>query len=220
MKLLCLWLIRCIGRCWCRLSGARVHPAALIHGLPRLVRKSGARIVLEDGCTLNSAPWSNSLNDGRLTVLFAGPGALIHLAKNSGVSTARIIAYQEIVIGEGSLIGAGSLVCDSDMHEVPLGSSHAIRTAPIHIGDHVFVGANCTILKGVTIGDGAVIGASSVVTRDIPANALVAGNPACVIRSVFEISSTGDAQAKGVAEDHRLILHPPCGSAPSCSLDP
>ena len=185
MKPLVLRLIRRIGRCWCRFHGAEVARSALIHGLPRIARKSGARIILEDGSTLNAALWSNPLNDGRLTVLHAGPGAIIHLHRNAGVSSARIVAYQEISIGEGSLIGAGTLICDSDMHEVPLGSSQPIKIAPIHIGSHVFVGTNCTILKGVTIGNGAVIGASSVVRRDIPAGVLAVGNPATVIRKLY-----------------------------------
>jgi len=184
MKPLLLHLIRAIGRCWCRLHGARVHRTALVHGLPRIVRKAGARIVLEEGSTINAAAWSNPLNDGRLTVLFAGPGASVRIGKNSGASSARIIAYQEIIIGEGTLIGAGSLLCDSDMHEVPLGSEHPVQVAPIHIGDRVFIGANCTILKGVTIGDGAVIGAASVVHHDIPPGVLAAGNPATVIRRI------------------------------------
>lgn len=184
MKPLLLLLIRSAGRCWCRIHGAEVHPGALIHGLPRIARKAGARIILEDGSTLNTAPWSNPLNDGRLTVLAAGPGAIIHLHPNAGVSSARLIAYQEISIGEGSLIGAGSLLCDSDMHAVPLGSARPVQIAPIHIGARVFIGANCTILKGVTIGDGAVIGAASVVHRDIPAGVLAAGNPATVIRTL------------------------------------
>ena len=184
MKPLLLFLVRCIGRCWCRLHGAEVHASALIHGLPRVSRKPGARIILEDGSTLNTAPWSNPLNDGRLTVLAAGPGAIIHLHRNAGVSSSRLIAYQEISIGEGSLVGAGCLLCDSDMHEIPLASAHPIQVAPIHIGARVFIGANCTILKGVTIGDGAVIGASSVVRRDIPPGVLAAGNPAAVIRKL------------------------------------
>jgi acetyltransferase-like isoleucine patch superfamily enzyme len=70
------------------------------------------------------------------------------------------------------------------MHEVPLGSGHSVKTAPIHIGDHVFIGANCTILKGVTIGDGTVIGAHSLVIHDIPPRCLAAGNPAQVIRNL------------------------------------
>lgn len=138
--------------------------------------------MLESGVTLNATSWSNPLNDGRRTVLFAGPGGFIRFAKNSGASTSRIIAYTEILIGEESLIGAGCLICDSDMHEVPLGCGRPTAVAPIHIGNRVFIGANCTILKGVTIGDGAVIGAGSVVTRNIPAGAMAAGNPATVRR--------------------------------------
>jgi acetyltransferase-like isoleucine patch superfamily enzyme len=183
MKSLLLRLIRFLGRLWCRLHGAEVNRSALIHGLPRISRKSGARVILESGCTLNAAPWSNPLNDGRLTVLFAGPGALIHFKKNSGASSSRIIAFKEIRIGEGSLIGSGCLICDSDMHEVPLGSGHPVKASPIQIGSQVFIGANCTILKGVTIGDGAVIGARSVVCHDIPAGSLAAGNPAKILRN-------------------------------------
>ena len=184
MKTLLLLLIRSVGRCWCRLHGAEVHASALIHGLPRVSRKPGARIILEDGTTLNTAPWSNPLNDGRLTVLAAGPGAIIHLHRNAGVSSSRLIAYQEIRIGEGSLVGAGCLLCDSDMHEIPLAGTRPIQVAPIRVGARVFIGANCTILKGVTIGDGAVIGAGSVVSRDIPPGVVAAGNPAAVIRTL------------------------------------
>jgi acetyltransferase-like isoleucine patch superfamily enzyme len=52
------------------------------------------------------------------------------------------------------------------------------HTAPIRIGRHVLVGTGAMILKGVTIGDGAVVAAGSVVTRDVEAGAIVAGNPA------------------------------------------
>ena len=55
---------------------------------------------------------------------------------------------------------------------------------PITIGDNCWIGGNVTICGGVTIGDGCVIGAGSVVTRDIPANTLAAGNPCKVIREI------------------------------------
>ena len=180
MKAIALNLIRRLGRVWCRLWGATVAADSIIHGLPRVVCKKSGRIVLESGVTLNAATWSNPLNDGRRTVLFAGPEGLIRFGKNSGASTSRIISYQEIQIGEGSMIGAGCLICDSDMHELPLGLDRPIAVAPIYIGSRVFIGAGCTILKGVTIGDGAIVGAGSVVTRDIPAGALAAGNPASI----------------------------------------
>jgi acetyltransferase-like isoleucine patch superfamily enzyme len=54
----------------------------------------------------------------------------------------------------------------------------------VHIGDDVFVGMSVKILKGVTIGDGSVIGAGAVVTSSIPAGVVAAGNPACVVREL------------------------------------
>jgi len=178
MKTLILWFLRLTGRAWCRWQGAEVHLTALIHGYPRVVVKPGGKILIGAGVTINAACWSNAHNDGRRTVLFAGPSALIDLRENCGLSSSRVIAFEKITIGESSLIGAGSLLCDSDMHEIPLGSENPIQVSPISIGKGVFLGANTTVLKGVTVGDGAVVGASSVVTRGIPAGATAAGNPA------------------------------------------
>lgn len=60
---------------------------------------------------------------------------------------------------------------------------------PVHVGKNCWICANTTILPGVTIGDNCVIGAGSVVTRDIPANSFAAGNPARVIRTLTEADS-------------------------------
>ncbi len=186
MKALALSILRLAGRIWCRWQGAVVHPTALIHGFPRIVRKAGATIRIGPGVTINAAGWANAYNDGRRTVLYAGPSALIDLRENCGLSSSRIIAYDKIIIGASSLIGAGSLICDSDMHEIPLGSVNPVRIAPISIGQGVFLGANTTVLKGAEIGDGAVIGASSVVSGVIAPGVIAAGNPARAIRDLQE----------------------------------
>jgi acetyltransferase-like isoleucine patch superfamily enzyme len=68
---------------------------------------------------------------------------------------------------------------DTDFHRV---DGRASADAPVSIGNRVWIGAGAKILKGVSIGDGAVIAAGAIVTRDVPAGALVAGNPAQVIR--------------------------------------
>jgi UDP-3-O-[3-hydroxymyristoyl] glucosamine N-acyltransferase len=184
MKALVLRALRLAGRVWCRFHGAEVHPTAVIHGFPRIVRKQGASIRIGPGVTINAACWANAHNDGRRTVLYAGPSAVIDLLQNCGLSSSRIIAYEKITVGASSLIGAGALICDSDMHEIPLGSRNPVRIAPISIGNGVFLGANTTVLKGAEIGDGAVIGASSVVSGVIAPGVIAAGNPARAIRDL------------------------------------
>jgi acetyltransferase-like isoleucine patch superfamily enzyme len=59
------------------------------------------------------------------------------------------------------------------------------KTRPVVIGNNVWIGANVIILKGVTIGDGSVIAAGSVVTKDVPSNVVVAGNPACIVKNLY-----------------------------------
>ena len=62
-----------------------------------------------------------------------------------------------------------------------IGKENLVRSAPIEVGDQAFIGMNSMVLPGVTIGPGAVVGAGSVVTRDVPADTVVAGNPATVV---------------------------------------
>lgn len=87
-----------------------------------------------------------------------------------------------ISIGDGSLIGHGSTLTTLN-HAVDPEARADMLPAPITIGRKVWLGASVTVVPGVTIGDGAIVGAGSVVTKDVPANAIVAGVPARVIRS-------------------------------------
>jgi len=184
MKSMVLKLIRTTGWFWARLNGCKVGSGVLFNGLPYLRRKGTGRIVLGDDVTINSTRWSNWLGSPGTMVLNVEDGATLELKRGSGVSASQLVANVGIEIGEESLIGAGCLICDSDMHEVPLGSVRSVRMAPICIGPRVFVGARSVILKGVTIGEGAVVAAGSVVTRDVAAETLVAGNPAREIRQL------------------------------------
>jgi acetyltransferase-like isoleucine patch superfamily enzyme len=86
-----------------------------------------------------------------------------------------------ITIGDGTLIGHGSTIVTLD-HAVDPARRADMVPAPVVIGRKVWLGASVTVLPGVTIGDGAVVGACAVVTRDVPANAIVAGVPARLIR--------------------------------------
>lgn len=88
-----------------------------------------------------------------------------------------------IVIGNGALIGHNVLIATLN-HDMDPAKRADMHPAAVTIGKKVWVGANCTILPGVTIGDGAVIAAASVVTKDVPPNYLAVGSPAKVVREV------------------------------------
>lgn len=107
--------------------------------------------------------------------LVLGKGSFIN-------SDCKIRCHKEITIGEGCAISHDFTVMDSDAHEL----NGSRNTNPVHIGNHVWIGTRVTILNGVTVGDGAVIAAGSLVTKDVPAGALVGGVPAKVLKEKVE----------------------------------
>ena len=183
MKRLILVLIRGVAAFYVRARGGIVGREVILNGVPGIRRKGSGRLILGDGVTVNTARWANWLGSSGSMMLSVDNGATLELKRGCGVSASQLIANVGIEIGEEAMIGAGCLLCDSDMHELPLGSDRPVAMAPIKIGRRAFVGARSIILKGVTIGDGAVIGAGSVVTCDVPAHSLVAGNPARIVRT-------------------------------------
>lgn len=112
--------------------------------------------------------------------LYCGSGATMTLGdgcfRNQGV---HVACCQEVRIGEQCLVAVQALIMDSDFH----GTADALaKSAPVVLEPRAWVGARAIILKGVTIGEGAVIGAGAVVTHSIPSRSLAAGNPARVVR--------------------------------------
>ena len=88
-----------------------------------------------------------------------------------------------IFIGDGALIGHNVVLATLN-HALPPQQRSTMIPAPIHIGKRVWIGANATVLPGVTIGDGAIVAAGAVVTKDVEENAVVAGVPARMIRKI------------------------------------
>lgn len=88
-----------------------------------------------------------------------------------------------VVIGDDCLIGHNVVIATLN-HDVAPGRRADMIPDPVAIGSNVWIGSNATILPGVSIGDDAVVAAASVVTRDVPAGAIVVGSPARVVRSV------------------------------------
>ena len=119
-------------------------------------------------------------------------GALLGVGDHFGMTGGSIIAAERITIGNNVIVGANSTIMDTDFHSVcpEVRSQHPqnAKTAPVLIEDDVFIGMNCLILKGVKIGHGAVIGAGSVVIKDVPSGMIMAGNPAQVVRKISKLT--------------------------------
>ena len=143
-------------------------------------------IILGNNVSINSCVEANPVDGVGKTVLFAGEHGHIEIGNGVGMSNCVIFSQIGISIGDETCIGAGSKIYDTDFHSVNpdsrLNGNRDILASPVTIGRRVFIGANVTVLKGVTIGDEAVVGAGSIVTHDIPAGEIWAGNPAIFIK--------------------------------------
>lgn len=115
-------------------------------------------------------------------------GKHVHVGKNFYSNFNLVLVDDgEIYIGDRVMIGPNVTICTTGHPVYPLYRELVAHySLPIHIGNNVWIGAHSVILPGVTIGDNAVIGAGSIVTRDIPANVVAVGNPCRVAREITE----------------------------------
>lgn len=154
------------------------------------IRRAGGQVFVGDDSLVNGI-LVTELND-----------TSIHIGNNVFIGGNTIIdTVSDITIKDDVLISYDCLISDSDNHSIYCkerkndlydwrnGGNHnwsTTKTSPVFIDSGVWIGAKSIILKGVKIGEGAVVGAGSVVTKSIPPYTIVAGNPAKVIREIPE----------------------------------
>lgn len=157
----------------------------------------GGSLTIGDDFYMTNGNGINPLSANQRGAFYIEPGASITIGRHVGMSGTRMWVARSLTIGNNVNIGAGVVLIDTDCHQfdhrmrrhdaAALFSAEqlrkGIRTAPVVIEDDVWLGANAIVLKGVTIGARSIVGAGSVVTRDVPADSIVAGNPARVISS-------------------------------------
>jgi acetyltransferase-like isoleucine patch superfamily enzyme len=130
---------------------------------------------------INSSYEANPVGGFR-TALVSVNGGTIEIGANTGISNSGIFAFEQVKVGEDVYMGAGCNIYDSNFHSVHhkerKNANSGIKSAPVTIGDRVFIGAHSLILKGVTIGADSVIAAGAVVVKDVPKKEIWGGNPA------------------------------------------
>ncbi len=145
----------------------------------RTKRKHG-RFEINDGAQISLGNNSSMMSGGTIV---AFENSSITIGNNVLLNNnCEIYSSDKITIGDDTVISNNCIIRDCDIHKI-IGR---INHKPISIGKHVWIGTNCIVLKGVTIGDGAIIGAGSIVVKDVPSRAMVAGNPAIIVKENVE----------------------------------
>lgn len=160
-------------------------------GMPCIEKAPNSNITIGKNVTLISEHTANTAGINHPVILSAeGPNSKILIGDGVGMSGTSIVTCSSIEIGNNTYIGANVNIYGTDFHCIEANqrlkqkSTADAPTAPIKIGNNCWIASNVTILKGVTIGDNAVIGAMSLVNKDVPANTVYAGVPAKFIRKI------------------------------------
>lgn len=165
-----------------------IGESVIFYGFPVWSFSKGSKITIGHNVIFRSHSKYNPLGINHPVILSTlSSAAEIIIGDNVGISGCSICAMKRINIGNNTLLGANVKIMDTDFHPIHpknriYKSINDASSADIDIGNNVFIGTNSLILKGVVIGDNSVIGAGSVVTNNIPANVIAAGNPCKVVR--------------------------------------
>ena len=174
------------------IKGLSLEGDIIVKGSPIIDIVKGAQTTIGHNVTLNSRNRGYHVAMYSPVKLFADyKGAVISIGANTRIHGSCIHAYKSITIGENCLIAANTNIFDAHGHSLSFENiSNRIFTRdtqseakPVVIEDNVWIGLNSIILPGVTIGEGSIVAAGSVVTKNVPPLCITGGNPAKVIRT-------------------------------------
>ena len=161
------------------------------NGVPVIDINEKCQLTIGNLFRINNGLHFNRIGRQQPCFFIANYGGTISIGDNVGLSGTAIICYNQICIGNNVRIGGNTVIYDNDFHNLDFDKRTAIREdmatvakKPVFIEDNVFIGAHSTILKGVTIGRNSIVGAGSVVTKNIPADQIWAGNPARFLKHI------------------------------------
>lgn len=176
-----------------------IHPSAkIITEAPFLYGNNPVKGMRMPTCLRMEANTTLEIHSGPLTRYGNGPynlryGAYIEIVNGGKLTIGQgaanvgltIMCAKEVTIGNGVRIGRDVSIRDWNGPHVII-NHHYRNHAPVHIGDHVWLCSGCTIMPGVTVGEGSVVAANATVTKDVPPHCLVGGSPAKVLKENIE----------------------------------
>lgn len=162
-----------------------IHPGAKLRIGPDVAterRPDGVRLHVHPGAELVIEPGTWLRSEVAPVVIHVYERARLRIGPSCLLNGCQLSAKRELNVGRSTMIGPNSRVFDADQH--PFDADTPERIDPVRIGDYVWVASDVTVLRGVEIGDHAVIGARSLVTSSVSAHGLAFGSPARVRGSV------------------------------------
>jgi acetyltransferase-like isoleucine patch superfamily enzyme len=142
------------------------------------------KIFLSEKVNLNSYP-DGSCHRTALSTYY--PESEILIGSNCNLNGTIIHCNEKVIIGNYCMFGPGTIICDNDSHKVVIDNKERNTKAvskPIIIEDNVWIGMNCLIMKGVTIGKNSIVAAGSLVVKNVEPNSLYGGHPAEFIKKL------------------------------------
>lgn len=172
-------------------KNVRIGNTVQFRGKPIINVSKNALLTIGEGCIFNSGFSYNLIGRQQPCIFNVLENGVLRIGNNVGMSSVAIIVGQSVEIEDSVMIGGNTVIYDTDFHQ--LGANQRVLDkeeqskvgkANVIVRRGAFIGANTTILKGVEIGEFAVIGACSVVIKSIPPGEVWAGNPARFIRKI------------------------------------
>lgn len=182
------WLSTIYMYRFCSLYGIQLGSGCRFWNKMILFKEVGSTIEFGNGCFFRSDRESNLIGVNRACIVSShASNAVIKVGDNCGFSGTSIGIKESLTVGNNVQVGANTYITDFDWHSFDPSdrdNPKKIAASGIIIDDNVWLGLNCIVLKGVHIGANAIIGAGSVITKNIPANCIAAGNPCRVLKTL------------------------------------
>jgi acetyltransferase-like isoleucine patch superfamily enzyme len=151
------------------------------YGLTTFQVSEVGKLKIGFSCTFRSTYHSNLIGINHPCILSVHGDGQLEIGNSCGFSGVTLGCFKKISIGSNVRCGANVIITDSDWHLTDL---RVGDPKPVIIEDNVWIGVNSIVLKGVTIGRDSIIGAGSIVSKDIPPGVIAAGNPCKPLKRV------------------------------------